>query len=89
MNASPKPVPPKPKAISKDTAKMQQDIRNLTNALLDDANSVPEVVEEVKAVVVDKPIVRKPPFVQKPHLTDHPFRNNEGLQLLKKSMGSK
>jgi hypothetical protein len=83
----PKPMPPKKREPSAETLKMQQDIRALTNALLDDENTVLETPEPV---VVEKPAVVRPkkPYHPDPHLTARPFKDNAELHALQVRMNA-
>lgn len=73
---------------SVDTKKLSSDIKKITislegfNAGLDVANDI------IKTLPAETP-AKKPPFVPKPHMTQTPFRDNEGLQQLKKELEPK
>jgi hypothetical protein len=51
----------------------------------------PTPVEKTPVSPVGEPVSPrvKPPFVMKPHLTERPLRNHEGLSKLRDSMQSK
>jgi len=70
----PKPGPPKPKATP---------YPQLAEAATTAANAVAELGKALEAPLP------KPKFVRKPHLTEKPFRNHEGLQALAKQMEKK
>lgn len=69
----PKPAPPKKPLVGLDAAKIEK---------------AAEAVQELAKVLATPP-APKPPFVRKPHLTDSPFRQHEGLKALKQQMEKK
>lgn len=83
-----KPSPRVPGRPSKATQKMSKEIRNLTEAIKDDTNTVP--IEEPKQLDSMPAELLKPkansmkrlPFKPPEHLTQTPFRDNEALRKL-------
>lgn len=71
--------------------------KNMPNHPIKSANEDPlkkELEEAFGITLVDElpkapqPPAKKP-FVRKPHLTDRPFKDNEGLRELRKTLGPK
>lgn len=89
----PKPTPPKKKAPLPETVALSEEIRALTKDFAEEQAAASLFKEEgilleTTPTVVSpsvKPVVKKP-FVPQPHLSQHPFRDNEALQDLRRKL---
>lgn len=74
---------------SVDTKKLSSEIKKITNSLDGFSEGLKKATDTFIKTIPPVVPAKKLPFVPKPHMTQAPFRDNEGLQQLKKELEPK